>query len=464
MRILLTGATGLIGKEVGKLLVKEGYSVISLTRDAKKARLELPFPCEILEWKGVGTPVSAEFGTLLTSVDGVINLMGENLADHRWSPEFKDQMVKSRVQATEELIQAVLKHSVPKFWIQGSAIGIYGESKDVHHTESSPSASGFLAKLCEDWENTCRALPSITRTVFLRTGVVFSHRGGAFTKMLTPLLNGIGGVIGTGAQEMSLIHLEDAAQFVLHSVKNATVQGIYNLVSDHPITQKMLTQRLCVLLHVQQGPPAPAVALKFALGEMSDLLLQSQGVVSERIALTGFKFRYSGINELLAEVCSWHQHPFKPNHSAFIEYAEQFVPHELDQVFPFFSEAKNLESITPDWLNFKSKNVSTPQIEQGTKIRYRLKLHGVPMRWLTDIAEWQPPTLFVDNQVKGPYSLWYHEHTFERVPGGTLLKDWVRYQLPLGKVGQWFGLSKVRSDVSKIFKYRKEIIQEKFGS
>jgi ligand-binding SRPBCC domain-containing protein len=87
----------------------------------------------------------------------------------------------------------------------------------------------------------------------------------------------------------------------------------------------------------------------------------------------------------------------------------------------------------------------------------------VPIAWLTDIAEWNPPTLFVDNQLKGPYSLWYHEHSFEVVKGGTLLKDWVRYRLPMGKLGSLMGLGKVRSDVSKIFAYRKEVILQRFG-
>ena len=140
------------------------------------------------------------------------------------------------------------------------------------------------------------------------------------------------------------------------------------------------------------------------------------------------------------------------------------MPRVLDSIFPFFSEARNLETITPEWLNFKIQKVSTPVIEKGTKIRYRLKLHGVPLKWITDIAEWEPPLRFVDNQIRGPYSLWYHEHSFEAVRGGTLLRDWVRFQLPMGKLGQWFGLGKVRSDVSRIFEHRRVKIQEIFGS
>jgi uncharacterized protein (TIGR01777 family) len=465
MKILLTGATGLIGKEVGKLLAQDDIEVIALTRDAAAARQELPFLCKIAEWKGAGHAFPEATLAAFEGVDAVINLMGENLSAGRWTEDFKKRILTSRADASRELIQAVFSKGSPKHWIQASAVGWYGESKNgVVFDENSGQGEGFLSEVCQQWEGALEALPAGVRKVILRTGVVMSHKGGAFPKMLDPILNGIGGVIGNGHQMMSIIHLEDAARFVVHALKTFTVEGAYNLMVEQPVMQKLLTQRLCVLLHVQPGPPVPALALKLALGEMADLLLQSQSVVSVRIAETGFRFRYDTVHELLQEICSWHQHPLEPHRATFIQYAEQFVPREVNEVFPFFSDARNLEAITPEWLNFKIKSVSTgDKIEKGTKIRYRLKLHGVPIAWLTDIAEWEPPTLFVDNQLKGPYSLWYHEHSFETVKGGTLLKDWVRYRLPMGKLGSLMGLGKVRSDVGKIFAHRKEAIFQRFS-
>jgi uncharacterized protein (TIGR01777 family) len=438
---------------------------VALTRDASVARQELPFLCKIAEWKGAGHEFPEATLAAFEGVDAVINLMGENLSAGRWTEDFKKRILTSRADASRELIQAVFSKANPKHWIQASAVGWYGSSPaGVVFDENSGKGEGFLSEVCQKWENALEALPSGVRKVILRTGVVMSHKGGAFPKMLDPILNGIGGVIGDGHQMMSIIHLDDAARFVVHALKTPAVEGAYNLMVEQPVMQKLLTQRLCVLLHVQPGPPVPALALKLALGEMADLLLQSQSVVSVRIAETGFRFRYDTVHELLQEICSWHQHPLEPHRATFIQYAEQFVPRELNEVFPFFSDARNLEAITPEWLNFKIKSVSTgDKIEKGTKIRYRLKLHGVPIAWLTDIAEWQPPTLFVDNQLKGPYSLWYHEHSFETVKGGTLLKDWVRYRLPMGKLGSWVGLGKVRSDVSKIFAHRKQSILNQFS-
>jgi hypothetical protein len=178
----------------------------------------------------------------------------------------------------------------------------------------------------------------------------------------------------------------------------------------------------------------------------------------------GFVLSHPELDDILSEVTSWTLHPFRPKEPVFVKYTEQFVPLPLERIFPFFSDAKNLEAITPEWLHFKIKKVSEGPMRRGTRIRYRLKVHGLPMRWLTDIAEWDPPTRFVDHQLKGPYSLWYHEHTFHPVKGGTLIRDWVRFQLPLGKVGRWAGFQKVNSDVNRIFHHRRIKILEKFGS
>ncbi len=400
----------------------------------------------------------------LKNIDGVINLMGEGVADRRWTEEVKERLVKSRVQGTANLVRAVLSRGTPKFWIQGSAVGYYGASpKGVVFDESSPNGNDFLARLCRDWEAATDALPESVRKVTLRIGVVMSHKGGAFAKILEPLLNGVGAVLGSGQQLMSPIHLTDVTRFILHAVEHETVRGVFNLVDEEPLPQRVLIEKICRLMRVGKGPTVPSFALKLAVGEMSAILLESQAIASTRLKEAGFHLKYSKIDDTLAEVITWNLHPIHSHESVMIYFTEQFIPHELEEVFPYFSDARNLEEITPDWLNFRIQKVSTETVQKGTHIRYQLKLHGVPMRWLTNIAEWEPPMRFVDNQLKGPYKLWYHEHSFHRVKGGTLIRDWVRFKLPMGKLGQWVALSKVRSDVEKIFEYRRVKIREKFG-
>ena len=465
MKILLTGATGLIGREVGKLLSEAGHDVVSLTRDIQRGRASMPFLCEALEWKGAGSPIPAATLEGLKGLDGVIHLMGENIADHRWSGAVKKRLMESRVIASRELLAAVMKGSSPAFWIQGSAIGIYGSSEGGRiFDEDSPAGQGFLPGLCQEWEGAISSLPVSCRPVILRTGVVLSHQGGAFPKMLLPLLNGIGSVIGSGRQLLSPIHLADVARFILFAVQEAKVRGVYNLVAGEPKAQREIVERLCHWLNVGSGPRVPGFAVRMALGEMSTLVLDSLGVRSRRLDESGFRLKYPDLDAMLSEVTQWTLHPFRPTEPVFVQYAEQFVPKPLAEIFPFFSDARNLEKITPDWLHFKIKKVTPAEIRKGTRIRYGLRLHGVPFGWVTDIAEWEPPYRFVDHQLKGPYALWYHEHTFHPVRGGTLLRDWVRFQLPLGTLGKWVGYPKVSSDVRGIFEHRKKKILEIMGT
>ena len=142
---------------------------------------------------------------------------------------------------------------------------------------------------------------------------------------------------------------------------------------------------------------------------------------------------------------------------------EQWIARPIDEAFAFFASAHNLEEITPPWVGFKILSMSTESIEEGTTIRYRLRLHGIPVHWRTDIREWNPPHCFVDEQTKGPYKLWRHTHRFEARGNRTKMMDEVQYALPFGVLGQIVHALKVRRDVSRIFDYRRQRIDALFG-
>jgi uncharacterized protein len=141
---------------------------------------------------------------------------------------------------------------------------------------------------------------------------------------------------------------------------------------------------------------------------------------------------------------------------------EQWIQRPIDEVFAFFADAHNLEEITPPWLGFKILSMSTDSIEEGTIIRYRLRLHGIPVQWRTNICEWNPPYSFVDEQKRGPYKKWRHTHKFEAHGSRTKMIDQVQYSLPLGILGRIVHSLKVRKDVSRIFDYRRERIDGLF--
>lgn len=140
----------------------------------------------------------------------------------------------------------------------------------------------------------------------------------------------------------------------------------------------------------------------------------------------------------------------------------QFVPRPLPEVFDFFSDPKNLEKITPPFLNFRIVAMSTPEIQQGSIIDYQLKIHGVPAKWKTLIEKWEPNSEFVDTQLKGPYKLWHHTHRFEAVAGGTMIFDRVNFRLPFGFIGALIAGAFVQNDVKEIFAYRRKVIAETF--
>jgi hypothetical protein len=142
---------------------------------------------------------------------------------------------------------------------------------------------------------------------------------------------------------------------------------------------------------------------------------------------------------------------------------EQWVPRALEEVFAFFSDARNLEELTPDWLSFQVLTPEPIRLEPGAKIDYRLRWHGVPLRWTTEITRWNPPHSFEDLQLSGPYKLWLHTHRFEAADGGTRMTDIVQYALPFGIFGRIAHAVKVRRDVARIFDFRYDRIQARFG-
>ncbi|RYZ48440.1 MAG: DUF1731 domain-containing protein, partial [Proteobacteria bacterium] len=205
----------------------------------------------------------------------------------------------------------------------------------------------------------------------------------------------------------------------------------------------------------------PAVVLKTALGEFSHLALDSQRVEAKRLKELGYNYLYPDLESALKEALNLVEKNGSVHACHRLE-AAQFIDRPRTEVFAFFCDPHNLEKITPPLLSFKISAMSTKDIAEGSVIDYKLKVHGVPMKWKTLIKDWVPNEVFVDNQEKGPYSIWHHTHRFYDVKGGTLMTDRVLYRLPMGALGDSVALPLVKGDVQKIFGYRKEVIRKEF--
>lgn len=446
MKILMTGATGMIGRQLGKKLVERGHELFVISRNADKARELLPFPAQIIEG-------DLEKGTLgspfLSKIEGVVHLAGESVAGGRWTEERKKNILDSRVLGTRNLIRSLPKHV--DVFVSASAIGYYGDREDEVLSENSGAGKDFLAEVCVAWEKESDQI--FSRVVHLRTGIVLDRDEGALAKMLFPYRLGMGGVMGSGKQWMSWIHLDDMVEVYVWALENPKAHGAYNAVAPYPVTNREFSQTLVEALGGKSlGPALPKFALKMVLGEMGELVLASQRVSGKHLQQQGFKFQHEALRETLFKICE----PFRQGEEIFS--AEQFIAETPEKVFSFFAEARNLEDITPDTLKFHIEKMSTAEIHEGTLIDYSLKIHGVPASWKTRIEEWRPPLKFVDNQLKGPYKLWHHTHEFTPFGGGTLITDRVRYKLPLGFAGWLTAGSFVRGDVAKIFAHRRKVM------
>lgn len=450
--VLIVGATGFVGNELGHFLAKEGYKIKALVRKSP-ASVPLAYPCTKYLW----TDTNQIPDPAMTGVDVVVNLAGEPIAGGRWSSRKKKAILSSRVKTTEAVARAANKHAIPTV-IQASAIGYYGDCGSKATTEDAEAGAGFLARTVLEWEYAAKEIDKATRLVIMRLGLVMGTTGGALKEMITPYSMGVGAPLGSGDQYVSWVHIEDLCRFVQFAIEEDHFAGPYNLTAPIPVPQKSLHDELARYFGGWSSIHVPSFGLKVGLGEMSQLLLDSQNIIPKNPLKDGFVFKYKSIEECLRDLIG------SRLPDCDIMHVRQWLPIPREQIWEFFSSEQNLETITPPWLGFTIKDKSTDSIQEGTVLTYSLSLHGIPVRWKSKISMYEPMDRFKDEQLSGPYRIWDHIHTFTDLAGGTVIDDFIKYKLPLGLPGKLLGTAKVKGDVTKIFQYRQQKIAELFAT
>ncbi len=291
MKVLLTGASGYVGQKLGLALVNAGHQVVAVVRNPSRARLD--YSAEICDWESLE-------GNML-GIEAIIHLAGESVAE-RWTPEHKRKILSSRIDTAARLRKALQSSpgSRPLVFLSASGVGFYGNKGDALLKEDLLPGSDFLAEVCVSWEKVAQAFaPLVGRVAIFRIGMVLGKGGGALAKMLPPFRLGLGGRLGNGEQWMSWIQMQDLVNLFLFALEQPSMKGVYNAVAPGPVKNKDFTSTLAELLHRPAKLPAPAFALKLALGEMSEMLLGSQKASAERLLASGFVFRYPGLKEAL---------------------------------------------------------------------------------------------------------------------------------------------------------------------
>ncbi len=290
MKILIGGATGFIGSALVPFLKNYGHEVTILTRKRDDPRGIFWNPDE-----------SQLDGNALEGFDAIINLAGENIAG-RWSEAKKQKILDSRVKSTQLLCQTLSKlKKQPQVLLNASAIGYYGYHLEKEVDETAPKGDGFLAEVCQQWENATQAAKDAgIRTVIMRFGVVLSPQGGALAKMLTPFKWGLGGVVGSGKQWMSWIALDDLLDAIFHFLTHPECEGPFNVVSPHPVTNEIFTKELSEVLNRPAFFPLPAFIAKWLLGQMAEEVLLSDAKVRPlNLQNSHFSFKYPELKDAL---------------------------------------------------------------------------------------------------------------------------------------------------------------------
>lgn len=280
MRIAIAGASGLVGTALSEALTERGDDVVRLVRRA-------PNDSDERVWQPENRRIDAP---ALDDVDAVVNLAGPGIADKRWTPSRRAELRDARVEATRTLADAVTSSKRCRIFLSGSAVGFYGDTNDAWVDETWPRGGGFLPSLVAHWEQAASATPA--RTVYLRTGLVFTTRGGMLAKQLPAFKAGLGGRVGDGTQYLPWITLDDEVRAILHCLDTDGLEGPVNLASPHPVTNARFTTTLGAVLRRPTKLPLPLPAVRLVLGDAAvrELLLVSNRLVPARLEQTGFTF------------------------------------------------------------------------------------------------------------------------------------------------------------------------------
>ena len=302
MRIVVTGATGLIGRALVSAARARGDTVVALSRDQRRAEETLGGDVEVHAWPdpAAGPPPEAA----LAGADAVVNLMGEEIAQ-RWSAEAKRRISDSRVLGTRSLVaglRALPDEQRPGVLVSQSAVGFYGPTGDELVDEHAPAGSDFLARLVVDWEREALSAEEIMRVAVTRTGVVLAPVGGALAKMLPFFRLGLGGPVAGGRQYVPWIHVDDVVGGLLYCVEHREAEGPVNLTAPTPVTNAELSRALGRVLRRPALLPVPAFGVRLLYGEMSEVVTTGQRAIPAKLQQLGYTFQYDEVGRALADV------------------------------------------------------------------------------------------------------------------------------------------------------------------
>jgi uncharacterized protein (TIGR01777 family) len=296
-RVLVTGASGLMGRSLCRALTANGREVVALSRSPRTQS------DDVAQWIEGDPALEGNWLDEVGRVGAIVHLAGESIASGRWTRARKERLVSSRVESTRLLAKAIRDSKVPpQHFVSASAVGYYGPRGDEELHEDSPPGGDFLARLCRDWESAAMEASRDGVAIHrLRFGVVFSRRGGALGKMLPPFRIGLGGPLGPGDRWFPWIHESDAVGLAMYCLGGSGREGAINCVSPGAVTMGQFARALGGVLRRPSVIPVPLGALRIAMGEMVEMLSPGQRVMAEGAVESGYEFRFPDLESALRD-------------------------------------------------------------------------------------------------------------------------------------------------------------------
>ncbi|MCU0522261.1 MAG: TIGR01777 family oxidoreductase [Anaerolineae bacterium] len=300
MRVLITAGTGLIGRALARELAEVGHTVTVSSRNPKGAR---PFatPVTMIPWD---TQSAESLIPAVENTDAIVHLVGEGIGSGLWTASRKRRILQSRVVSGQMLTEAVARAGrKPHIIVQASAVGYYGPHGDERLDETSPAGDDWMARTAAQWEASTAGIEAMAlRRVVVRTGLALSAQAGVLPKMMLPFRLFVGGPLGNGRQGFSWIHIADLASAYRFLIEHPEARGAYNATAPNPVVNSALGRALGAVMRRPYWIPAPAFAMRLVLGELSQLLLQGQHVLPQRLTELGFVFRYPDLHAALVDL------------------------------------------------------------------------------------------------------------------------------------------------------------------
>lgn len=302
-KIIITGATGLIGKKLSKTLIDRGDEVTVFTRDTDSAKKKLPFIKNFVEWN---YRKPEDWEDQLGGKDAIVHLAGVNLFSKRWNKDFKNKIIESRQISTQNLVIATADcKNKPGVFISATGVGYYGDGKETILKEDAQKGNDFLADVCEIWERESQKAGDYgIRNVQVRTGIVLSTEDGALKQMLLPFKLFIGGSLGSGKQWFPWLHIDDIINIYIHAIDNENISGPINAASPNIVRMKEFAKTLGKVLKRPSLFPVPEFVLRIVVGEAAGTVVSGQRINVDKLMKSGYEFKFINLGEALKDLLS----------------------------------------------------------------------------------------------------------------------------------------------------------------